>query len=56
MIENNVFSDIRERINNFSEEKLKELKRSRKYNEENLIESVENLIEEKSENILSNEE
>lgn len=56
MIENNVFSDIRERINKFNEEKLKELKRSKKYNENNLIESVEVIIEEKSKNILSNDE
>ena len=48
MIENNVFSDIRERINKYNEEKLKELKRSKKYNENNLIETVEMIIEEKS--------
>ena len=54
MIENNVFSEIRQRIEKFDEEELKKLKRSKKYNEENLIESVEMLIEEKSKNILSN--
>lgn len=56
MIENNVFSEIRERIEIFNTEKIASLKKSKKYNEENLIVSIEEIMEEKSKKILSNNE
>lgn len=54
MIENNVFSDIRERIEKFNNEDLADLKKSKKYNKENLIMSIDEILEEKTKKILSN--
>lgn len=53
LIEKNVFSGFRERINKFKEEELKNVKKSHKFTSENVIEEINDISAKKTKSILS---